>query len=254
MGHRIKVVADMASVSVRTLHHYDHIGLLRPASVSASGYRLYAEGDLVRLQQILFLRELGFSLEGIREIIDAPGFDRKEALRAHRRLLLEKRKRLDRLIESVDRTIESVEEGIPMKGKKMFEGFDESKIEEYREEVRAKYSKKTVDESFERTSKYTKADWGAIKGEMDEIERGMAAAMGRDPSDAAVQGLIDRHFRLINERFYTCTPEIFRGLGHLYVSDDRFTAHYDEIRPGLAVFMRGAMDVYARHHPLSKEL
>ena len=129
----------------------------------------------------------------------------------------------------------------------MFEGFDESKMEEYRQEAQATYGKERVDESFERVSKYTKADWSAIQTEGTEIERGVAALMDRDPADPEVQRLIDRHFRLINECFYTCPPEVFRRLGDLYVSDSRFTAHYDEIRPGLAVFMREAMSIYSNH-------
>jgi MerR family transcriptional regulator, multidrug-efflux activator len=249
LSYTVKAVADLAGVSVRTLHHYDQIGVLKPASVSASGYRLYTEPDLERLQQILFFRELGFSLREIKAIIDSPSFDRKQAMIAHKEILLEKKQRLERLIESVDLTINAMERGTPMDKGAMFEGFDDAKIEEYkekyREEAEAKYAKEIVDESYRRVANYTTEDWNAIGAESHEINQILASLMDRDPADAEVQEQVGRWFRVINGNFYHCTPEIFRGLGDLYVEDSRFTAHYDEVRPGLAAFMRSAMHVYA---------
>ncbi len=125
MGYTVKAVADVAGVSVRTLHHYDRIGLLRPAASSPAGYRLYSEADLERLQQVLFFRELGFSLQDVKAIVDSPTFDRTEALRAHRRLLVEQQGRLGRL---VDRTIASIEKGEPMSNQERFGAFDNAKL------------------------------------------------------------------------------------------------------------------------------
>jgi len=139
MAYTVKAVADLAGVSVRTLHHYDQIGLLRPAAVSVSGYRLYTDAELERLQQLLFFRELGFSFQDIKAIIDSPSYYRREALITHRRILLEKQNRLARLIQSVDRTINAMERGVQMDKNAMFEGFDESKIEEYRKEAQARW-------------------------------------------------------------------------------------------------------------------
>ena len=128
MGYTVKVVAEMAGVSVRTLHHYDRIGLLPPAATSPAGYRLYSDADLERLQQVLFFRELGFSLHDVKAIVDSPTFDRAEALRAHRRLLVEQQGRLGRLVELVDRTIASIEKGEPMSNQERFGAFDDAKL------------------------------------------------------------------------------------------------------------------------------
>lgn len=126
----------------------------------------------------------------------------------------------------------------------MFEGFDETKIKEYTEEARTRWGSEKVDESIQRTSKYTKEDWAAIQTEQQAINEGLASLMDRDPADPAVQELVGRHFRLIDKRFYTVTPEIYRGLGELYVNDPRFKANYEKVRPGLAEFMRSAMHAY----------
>jgi len=242
MAYTVKAVSDLAGISIRTLHHYDEIDLLKPAQVSASGYRLYTEGDLERLQQILFFRELGFSLQEIKAIIDRPGFDRRQALLDHKRLLLERQDRLERLILSVDRTLDAMERGIHMSEKDMFEGFDQSK---YEEEARQRWGgSKEFEESTRRTKKYTKADWDAIKAEAQEIGVNIAARMDRDPADPEVQEWVRRHHQHINDRYYTCSLQIFRSLGEMYVADERFTATYDKIKPGMAQFLEKAMSIY----------
>lgn len=246
MAYTVKKVAALANVSVRTLHYYDEIGLLKPSSVGQNGYRLYREADLARLQQVLFFRELDFSLEDIQRIVSSPGFNQREALLSHRKLLREKQARLDRLIASVERTLESMEEGKTMSEKDMFEGFDDAKVKEYAEEARQRWGgTEAYKESVRRTGRYGKADWADIGGESGEINRAMVALMGRDPADPEVQQTIGRWFKLIDDRFYTVTPEIFRGLGDGYVQDARFTAFYDKYKVGLAAFMREAMHVYA---------
>lgn len=242
MALTVKAVSELAGISIRTLHHYDEIGLLKPAQMTASGYRLYTEGDLERLQQVLFFRELGFSLHEIREILNRPGFDRRQALLDHKRLLLERQERLDRLIQSVDRTLAAMERGIPMDQKEMFDGFDQAK---YAEEARQRWGHtREFAESARRTQQYTRADWDAIKQESGEITLGIAELMGRDPANPEVQERVRQWHQLINDRFYTCSPEVFRGLGEGYVSDSRFTAFYDRIKPGLAHFLRDAIHVY----------
>lgn len=244
MAYTVKAVATLAGVSVRTLHHYDRIGLLRPATSNAAGYRQYTQSDLERLQQILFFRELDFSLAEIQVIVDSPDFDRQQALTSHRQLLIAKQQRLQTLIRSVDLTLASLAGGTTMDTTALFDGFDDARMAAYRDEARARWGSAAVDESVRRTSTYGKADWADIQAAMGTIEQAIAANMDGEPGAPAVQAQVDAWFRLINDRFYTCTPEVFRGLGDLYVSDSRFTAHYDKVKPGLAGFLRQAMHTY----------
>lgn len=249
MNYKIKEVANMVGVSVRTLHHYDQIGLLKPESVTTAGYRLYSDHDLERLQQILFFKELGFSLQEIKQILDNPGFDRNQALKAQKELLIKKKERLEKIIVSVEKTIASIEGGTQMPKKEMFEAFDMSEIErhqqKYAEETRQKYGHtEAYKESQRRTSGYTKDDWAAIMAKQDEIRKRIIALMDKGPADPQVQEAVEEWRQLITDSFYTCTLEIFRGLGDLYVNDERFTASIDKYRPGLAKFMREAMHLY----------
>lgn len=247
MALTVKAVADLADISVRTLHHYDEIGLLRPAGQSAAGYRLYSREDLERLQQILFFRELGFSLKEIGAIIDSPDFDRRQALLAHREALLQRKARIERLIATVDRTLDTMDrEDAPMltreEMKELFDGFDPS---EYEEEARQRWGgSREFEESTRRTRKYTKADWQKITAEAGEIYGNIARRMDRDPGDAEVQMWVGRWHEHINKWYYTCSLEVFRGLGEMYVQDERFTRNIDKIRPGLAAYLRDAMRIY----------
>lgn len=242
MAHTVKAVADLAGISVRTLHHFDQIGLLKPIESTPAGYRLYTERDLERLQQVLFFRELGLGLREIKAIIDSPGFDRRQALLSHKQLLLERRDRLTRLIAAVDQTIKAMERGIHMDEKVMFDGFDQTK---YEEEARQRWGQtEAYKESLKRTQRYTKEDWAAIQRESGQIEQGIAALMDRSPSDPAVQAYISRHYNQINDRFYACPLEMYRGLGDMYVQDDRFAAHFEAIKPGMARFMQAAINAY----------
>jgi hypothetical protein len=161
---------------------------------------------------------------------------------AHRRLLHEKQQRLERLIASVEQTLEALEGSIPVEKTSMFDGFDESTMEEYRREAKERWGQTDAyAQSERRTARYTKADWDAIAAEGKEIVEGMAARMDRDPADPEVQALIARHHQQINERFYDCSTEIYRGLATMYVDDPRFAANYEAVHPGLAAFMRDAM-------------
>lgn len=248
MPYKVKEVAVLAGISVRALHHYDRIGLLKPEAVSPAGYRLYSDRDLRRLQQILFFREIGFNLDEIRRILDRPDFDQGRALRAHRELLTEKKRRLEEIIRTVDKTLRAMEEGRQMEKKEMFEGFDLAEIEKhqarYAEEVRRKYDPEVVAESERRTAKYTKEDWAAIFAKGNDIFRRIADGLDRGPADPEVQAAVAQWREHITNSFYTCTPEIFRGLGDLYVEDSRFTENIDRFRPGLAAFLREAMHIY----------
>lgn len=249
MSYKIKEAAKIAGISVRTLHHYDRIGLLNPASATAAGYRLYTDRDLERLQQALFFKELGFSLQEIKEILDSPSFDRRQALTSQRKLLFAKRKRLVAIISAVEKTIESIEGGSEMSNEEKFAAFDMSEIEnhqqKYAEKARQKYgNSEAYKESRKKTSRYTEDDWAAITAKGNEIDARIAALMDKEPSDPTVQAAIEDKRQHITDNFYTCTPEIFRGLGDMYVSDKRFTANIDKVRPGLAEFLQKAMRIY----------
>lgn len=248
LAYKVKEVADMVGISVRTLHHYDQIGLLKPESVSLAGYRLYSQDNLERLQQILFFKELGFNLKEIKKILDSPNFDRNQALMAQREVLIKKRERLEKIIDTVERTINWIEGGVEMNKEEMFEGFDMSEIEKHKEkygqEVREKYDREIVEECERKTSTYTKHDWALIKVQMGQIYKNIMEAMDNGPADSRVQREIGRFRQLITDNFYECSLEIFRGLGDLYVNDGRFTEYFEGYKSGLARFMREAMHIY----------
>jgi MerR family transcriptional regulator, multidrug-efflux activator len=252
MPYRVKEVADLVSVSVRTLHHYDHIGLLKPDCITEAGYRLYSDNNLERLQQILFFKEMGFRLEEIQMILDQPDFERKKALYMHKELLIKKMKKLEDMIHTVNQTIRSMEGEINMRSEELFEGFDMKEIEEakakYTEEARQKYGKKIVDETLNKTNRYTKEDWATITKKQGAIYQKIADGMERGPDDPQVLTAIGEWRQLITDSFYNCTLDIFRGLGDLYVADERFSSNIDKHQPGLAAFMREAMHVYCDRH------
>jgi DNA-binding transcriptional MerR regulator len=249
MTYTIGKVATMTHVSVRTLHYYDAIDLLNPSFETASGYRLYDEGDLELLQQVLFFRALGFPLTQIKAIVHSPAFDRRKALEAHRTALLERRRTVDALLAAVDHTIEAMGKGEAMDKKEMFDAFDERALEEHRtkyaEEAQQRWG--TTDayaESQRRTSKYTKDDWARIQQEMRQIDTDMAALMDRSVTDPEVQDVVRRKRACFDRYFYPCSVDMLAGLSEMWVSDARFTATYDKIKPGLAQFWHDAVQVY----------
>lgn len=248
MIYQVKDISTISGVTVRTIHHYDDIGLLNPHSVTEAGYRIYSDTELERLQQIMFFRELDFSLSDIKRILDDPAFDSEEALTMHRRLLAEKRRRLGSLIKTIDRALDKAGATSKSRGtKEMFAGFDESKMQEYRDEAKQRWGNSIAwKESETRTASYSKGDWDSIRGEIAQINQTIVSRMEFGVSDEQVQLAVASWHSLINERFYTCTTEVFSGLGEMYVSDARFSAHYEEISPGLAEFLRDAIREYVK--------
>jgi DNA-binding transcriptional MerR regulator len=243
-GYTVRQLAEMAGVSVRTLHHYDQIGLLMPESRSPAGYRLYSSEDALRLQQILFFRELGFALEEIQRSLDGKNFNRVEALQSHRRMLQERIERLAQLVVTVDRTIQHLTEGtMPLTDKELYEGFSDEQIQRYQKEAAERYDPKLVEESHQRLRRMSKPEWQALKAEGEAITKKMGKLLDRPVEDAEVQKTIARHFAMIG-KFYTVTKEIYRGLASLYVEHDEFRANYDRVRPGLALYMQKAMNYY----------
>ncbi|RSK29085.1 MerR family transcriptional regulator [Bacillus sp. HMF5848] len=249
MGYKVKEVADLVGISVRTLHYYDQIDLLSPKYVTDSGYRIYTDEDLEMLQQILFFKELDFSLQDIKEILESEHFDRMHALQAHKLMLLEKYKRLATIIETVEKTIATYRGGTTMSNKERFEGFNMAKLEEHRgkyvEEVQQKYGNTDAyRESQQKTSTYSQEDWVRITKKGNDIYKEIAEQMDKGPTHPDVQALIASYRQYITDNFYNCTPEIYRGLADMYIVDERFAKNINKAHEGLAQFLSEAIHAY----------
>lgn len=236
---KVKEVADLVGISVRTLHHYDEIGLLIPEETTEAGYRVYSDKNLETLQQILFFKELGFPLKKIKKIIDSPSFDRLEALEIQHDMLLEKKNRLDKMISTIEKTIQHSKGEIQMSKQEKFEGFDFSH-NPYEQEAREKWGDKAVDEANEKANNMTAFD----QEKFNEIFRNLAAHRHLPADSKEAQEEINKWFHLLN-KMGNYSLEAFKGLGQMYVDDERFTKNIDEFGEGLAKFMRDAMTVYA---------
>lgn len=249
MEYTVQKLAQMAGVSSRTLRYYDEIGILKPARTNSSGYRIYGQQEVDRLQQILFYRELGISLDQIKEIISAPAFDAADALKEHREKLLEKRKQLDLLITNVEKTIASAEGRTTMSDKEKFEGFKKKMIEDneeqYGKEIREKYGDETVDKSNAKLMNMTQEEHEAVTKLAEEVNTALAEAMQTgDPAGELAQKAADLHKQWMTFYWSEYSKEAHAGLAEMYVADERFKAYYDKIRPGAAEFLRDAINIY----------
>ncbi len=241
-------VADLAGVTVRTLHHYDQIKLLTPSHRTAAGYRRYGDDDLERLQQILFYRELEFSLEDIATILDDPHADAASHLRRQQRLLRERITRLRHVVASVERALEAHHMDIRLTPEERFELFGDWPPDDYAEEAEQRWGDtEAYQQSQRRAAGHTKDDWVQLKAEADEIEARLAAALaeGVPPDSERAMDLAEAHRQQISRWFYDCGYDIHQGLAQLYVSDPRFRAHYDDTAPGLAGFLSDAIKANA---------
>ncbi|ASK61497.1 MerR family transcriptional regulator [Virgibacillus phasianinus] len=240
---KVKEVADLVGISVRTLHHYDEIGLLTPEDTTESGYRLYSQRNLSTLQQIFFFKELGFPLKKIKEIMESPGFNRNEALEVQRNMLLEKRKRMDAMITMIDKTIQDSKRELVMSEKEKFAGFDFSN-NPYEQEARERWGDKAIDESNARINNMSKDEQKLLGKEFDAIYNKLAKLRNQSPESAEAQAAIEEWFVYLN-KMGDYSLDVFKGLGQMYVDDERFTKNIDKYGAGLAEFMRDAMAVYA---------
>jgi DNA-binding transcriptional MerR regulator len=239
----VKQLSTLAGVTPRTLHHYDQIGLLKPSRVGDNGYRYYGEESLLRLQQILFYRELDLPLDEIRKIIGRRDFDVLSALESHK-LELEKRiERLLRLIETVDNTLLHLKGQKEMSKKQYFEAFSDEQQAEYEKEAAQMYDMATVKESQRKWKSYSAAEKQHIGEEGNAILEALLAAMPKGPSSPEAQNAMERWRKYI-EYFWIPTDEQFAGLMDLYNDDPRFKANFDKADPKLAGFMREAVKVY----------
>ncbi len=249
--YKVKQVAEMIGISVRTLHHYDHIGLLKPDLVNQYGYRFYSDSNLETLQNILFLKELDFPLQDVREIINNPSYDSGDVLEKQRELLIRKKNRLEKIIQTIDKTIASRKEGKKMTNNEMFGAFDMNELEasrkEYASELKRKYgSTDAYKESNAKTAKYTKEDWGKIMDEGDGIIKLISSNMDKSADHQEVQKLVGEWRSYITRSYYKCTKEILKDLGEMYVSDERFKKNFDKHGDGLAKFFSDAIEFYCR--------
>ncbi len=239
----VKQLSDMAGVTPRTLHHYDQIGLLKPSQVGENGYRYYAEEALLRLQQILFYRELDLPLDDIKKIMGRRDFDALAALAGHK-LELEKRlERLLRLIETVDDTILHMKGQKTMSKKQLFAAFSDEEQEKMAAEAEQKYDAATVRESNRKWKAYGKEKQQAILAEGNQVYVDLIAAMPKGAKSPEVQAIIER-WRKHMDYFWTPNLDQLLGLAEMYNNDPRFKANYDAMHPGLAEFMREAVKVY----------
>jgi DNA-binding transcriptional MerR regulator len=245
MSYTVKQLSSLAGVSVRTLHYYDEIGLLKPETVRPNGYRDYAEKSLLRLQQILFYRELGLSLDEIRAIVTRPDFDVVTALESHRKSLQGRVERLERLIQTVDDTISHLKGKKDMNKKQLFEAFSEEQQEQYAREAEQMYDPETVRESNRKWKAYSDEQKKAILAEGNQIYVDMIVAMPRGASSAEVQAIVER-WRRHMDHFWTPKLNQLAAIAEGYSSDPRFKANFDKIDPRLAGFMGEAVRVYVK--------
>ncbi len=247
MGYTINKLAKLAGVSVRTLHYYDEIGLLKPSFIKNNGYRYYEDKELIKLQQILFFRELEFPLEDIKKILSSPHFNRVEVLRQQRSLLKLKRERIDKLLITIDKAINSDLQkigGESMNTDDLFAAFGDEELVKNMKEAKVRWGNTDAyKQSMRKVKGWTKKDYERIKKEGEEFTKKLADAMDKEINSREVQELIKQHHQGI-EYFYDCSIEMYRNLGEMYVSDPRFAKYYNKFRPGLAVWLRDAINYY----------
>ena len=245
---KINEVAKLTGITTRTLHYYDEIGLLKPSKITAAGYRLYDENNLSELQQILFFRELNFPLNEIKEIMTNSEYDKSEALKKHKELLLKKRERIDKLITLVDNTIKGDVE-------MSFKEFDMTEIEsakkKYAKEVKERFGNtEAYAESEEKAKNYGKEQWQEIDAESKKLLKAFADNMDKTPDSEEVQKLVKEWQDFITQRFYKCTNEILQGLGMMYVEDERFKKNIDSNGEGTAEFISKAIEIYCLNNKI----
>lgn len=237
-------VSELTGVTVRTLHHYDEIGLLQPSERSAAGYRLYSEADLVRLHTILDWRDMGFGLTDIARMLDDPDQDVATGLKRQRERLTERSDRLEEMIAALDAAIATIDRGGTMTDddvKKVFEGFDPSR---YEQEVRDRWEHTdSYVESRRRTGSYTEEDWRRQRQESDDNVAALVGLLkaGVPPSDPQAIEAAREHGAIIDRWFYPLSPDAHLGLARLYVTDPRFEANYEKEATGLARYISEAI-------------
>lgn len=251
MEYTVQKLGELAGISTRTLRYYDTIGLLKPAGKSDAGYRLYGTKEVDRLQQILFYRELGFPLDTIGQLLDSPDFDHSAALARHREQLLAKRRQLDLLIDNVEKTLSAAEGRIDMADEEKFQGFKRQLVEDneaaYGEEIRERYSNRTVDEANAKMLQMSEETYSRFRLVEQQVLEMLAKAMETgDPASELAQQTAALHKEWLLFTWPTYSKAAHAGLAEMYAADGRFAAYYDRVRPGAAAFLHDAILIYTK--------
>jgi DNA-binding transcriptional MerR regulator len=244
--YTVKQLSQLAGITPRTLRYYDKIGLLKPARLGANGYRYYGDEALLRLQQILLYREMDMSLEAIQDILRRRDFDPLEALERHKEQLYRRIEKMERLVLTVEDTIQHLKGNKPMSKQQFFEGFSDEQQAVYAQEAEQMYDPATVKASMKKWKGYSAVDKEKIGVEGEAVYADLLAAMNQGPASPAAQAAVERWRRHI-EYFWTPNNEQMLGLAQGYNSDERFKQKFDRIGPGLAEFIRDAVQVYVQN-------
>lgn len=247
MAYTVNKLAKLSGISVRTLHFYDEIGLLKPAYYGENNYRYYEEAQLLMLQQILFFRELGFQLKDIQGIISSSDFNKIETLESHKKILKKNLNQTQQLIKTIDKTIAHIRGIEPMKLDDIFHGFNEEKQSFYESFLVEKgVSQALLDQGKEKTKQWKKEEWLAYKQKMDNLNTELVLAINNQlsPSSKEVQKIIKEHYEMVS-LFWTPTRESYIALSQLYSAHPDFVKFYDDIHPKLLTFLMEAMKIFA---------
>lgn len=249
MEYTIQKLSKLAGISTRTLRYYDQINLLKPARINSSGYRIYGENEVNKLQHILFFKELELGLEDIRKILNSSKFKEIDTLKEHYEKLLNKRKQLDILISNVEKTIEMKEGKITMSDKEKFEGFKQNMIDEneekYGEEIREKYREEDIDKSYNKIKNMTKEQYEVVTKLAEEIIQKLNIAFEQgDPASKLAQEVADLHKKWLTFYWDSYSKEAHIGVANMYVQDERFAKYYETKHKGAAEFLRDAIVIY----------
>jgi len=247
--YTVQKLAEMAGISTRTLRYYDEVGILKPARINSSGYRIYGQKEVGKLQQILFYREMDVALDQIKEIMSAPDYDVIKELKEHRKKLLDKKIQLDKLICNVEKTIALKEGRITMTDDQKFEGLKQKMIDDnekkYGKEIREKYGEHQVYQHNKKIKSMTKEQYQRVEELSFEVLETLKAAYATgEPSGDLAQKAADLHRQWLCFFWESYSKEAHAGIAQMYVDDERFTAYYDKEQPGAAKFLRDAILIY----------
>lgn len=248
MYYKIKEIADMSGVSVRMLRYYDKIGLLKPENVSQAGYRLYTKDDIKKLSQILFYKELDFSLEEIKEILHSSNVDKLEVLKMQQQILRKKREKINALLSVINKSIISLEQGVDPKGLNIFTSLDLVEIsrnkDQLKKDLMVHLFPHVDEECGVKTSGYSKDDWTIIMSKMDSILNEIALRMDKSPENSEIQELIGKIKEFINHNLIRCDNDLLKILGALYVDNPLYRNHMEQYGENFPEFLKSAIDFY----------
>lgn len=248
MNMTVKEVSNLVGISVRTLHHYDNINLLKPSMTSEAGYRLYSEDNIDRLQQILFFKTLDFPLKKIKNILDDPSFDKQEALFMHKKMLLEKKTQIEQIIQTIEQTEKHLKGEMNMTNEEKFKGF-KFDDDQYESEARSKWGDETIDNANKHINNWSEEEKTSKEEEMNEIFRSFAEIRTESAHSEKAQLLVQRWYNYLNSNInYNYTLEIFNSLGEMYTSDERFTKNINQFGEGTAEYISKAISIYVKNH------